>query len=152
MIIFELACAAGHRFEGWFGSADDFERQRARRLLSCPICASIEVAKIPHAKIAVSEPPAQTQTLPAVDAPQTATAAAATPEQRFQAVAAFVHQVLQNTEDVGKAFPEEARRIHYDEAPARAIRGIASPAQTRELLDEGISVLPLPIPVKDDWN
>jgi hypothetical protein len=145
MIIFELACGADHRFEGWFASSADFENQRSHRLLSCPICASTEVAKIPHAKIATSEPIAATSG--AVHA--TSGAARPTVEQ-FKAVAAFVQRVLENTEDVGAAFPEEARRIHYEEAPSRAIRGVASALETRELLDEGIAVLPLPVPPKDE--
>jgi hypothetical protein len=147
MIIFELACASGHRFEGWFGSGEDFQGQRDRGLLACPTCGSHEVVRIPHAKIAVAEAPAATPVHggPPVDHH-------ASPAERFQAVAAFVRQVIAQTEDVGREFPDEARRIHYDEAPSRAIRGVASAAETRELLEEGIAVLPLPVPPREDWN
>lgn len=71
---------------------------------------------------------------------------------RFQAMAAFLQHVLSTTEDVGREFPEEARRIHYEEVPQRPIRGLASVQETRELLDEGIAVLPMPIPPKDERN
>lgn len=148
MIIFELGCVSGHRFEGWFGSSEDFHGQRDRGLLECPVCGSHEVARIPHAKIAVAEPaaPAPPRREPPAPQPQPS------PAERFQAVAAFVQQVMAQTEDVGRQFPEEARRIHHEEAPNRAIRGVASPQETRELLEEGISVLPLPVPPRGDWN
>jgi hypothetical protein len=151
MIIFELACSADHRFEGWFASAEAFETQESAGLLECPVCGSHDVVKIPHAKIAVpgDAPPAERSRMPATPA-QNQTPA--TPQERFHAVAAFVQRVMSETEDVGPAFPEEARRIHYEEAPKRSIRGIATVDETRELLDEGINVLPLPVPVKKDWN
>lgn len=148
MIIFELACPAGHRFEGWFGSPQDFGSQREGRLLECPVCGSHEVEKIPHAKIAVADAPAAAPATAVVPAAN----AAPTPAERFQAVAAFVRQVIAQTEDVGRAFPEEARGIHYEEAPNRAIRGVASADDARALLDEGIAVLPVPIPPRDEWQ
>jgi hypothetical protein len=146
MIIFELGCPAGHRFEGWFARAEDFEAQRQRRLLACPVCASGEVEKIPHAKIATAEAPKPS---PAPALPATAVPA---PTERFQAIAALVRQVLTVTEDVGRDFPDEARRIHHEEAPNRAIRGVASADEAQALLDEGITVLPLPMPPREDWS
>ena len=149
MIIFELACAGDHRFEGWFASADAYEAQEAGGLLECPVCGSHDVVRIPHAKIAVPQDAAPAAKLPV---PAAAPRAEPTAQERFQAVAAFVQQVIAQTEDVGTAFPEEARRIHYEGTPERAIRGVASVEETRELIDEGINVLPLPVPVKKDWN
>ena len=67
-------------------------------------------------------------------------------------LASFVDQVLQNTEDVGARFPEEARKIHHEEAPRRGIRGTASREEAEALVDEGIAVFPLPIPPSDDWH
>jgi hypothetical protein len=151
MIIFELGCAMDHRFEGWFASAEDFETQRERRLLECPVCGMSEVSKIPHAKISVSES--------AGGQASSARAAGPAPSQeptpsdsRRKAAEAFLRQVMSQSEDVGRAFPEEARRIHYDEAPSRAIRGQASLEETRELLEEGIEVLPLPLPPEDGFH
>lgn len=149
MIIFELACRADHRFEGWFASAEAYQAEEVGGRLECPVCGSHEVVKIPHAKISVRDVVASSGN----DAvPSAAPPAPPTPQARFQAVAALVQRLIAETEDVGPAFPEEARRIHYDEAPSRAIRGVASIEETRELLDEGIGVLPLPIPTKKDWN
>jgi len=71
-------------------------------------------------------------------------------------VMAALHQALVSmarlAENVGERFPEEARRIHYDEAPARTIRGIATADETRELLEEGIAVLPAPVPPDDEMH
>jgi hypothetical protein len=146
MIIFELGCNSQHRFEGWFASGQDFERQLAAGMLVCPVCGSAEVSRIPHAKIARGDPPAAA--VPAM--PPDATPPAGVPAPHI--VAAFIDHVLRHTEDVGRMFPEEARRIHREEAPARSIRGTASREETEALLDEGIEVFPLPIPPKTDWN
>ena len=149
MIVFELVCSGQHRFEGWFASGDDFEQQRLGGLLSCPVCSTGQVAKLPTAKLARSGEDAarnhragDQQTPPA--APTAAQAAAA--------VAALVDHVLQNTEDVGRAFPAEARRIHRAEAPRRGIRGIATREETEALGDEGIAVFSLPIPRREDYH
>jgi hypothetical protein len=149
MIIFELACRSDHRFEGWFASGEAYEAQESGGRLECPVCGSRDVVKIPHAKIAVPQEAAASAS-PAV--PATSTQPVPTPQERFQAVAALVQRAIAESEDVGTAFPEEARRIHYEEVPSRAIRGVASVEETRELLDEGINVLPLPVPAKKDWN
>jgi hypothetical protein len=149
MIIFELACRADHRFEGWFASSEAYQAQESGGQLECPVCGSHAVVKIPHAKISVRDAAGPSVTVPS---PVAVPAAVPSPQERFQAVAALVQRVIAETEDVGPAFPEEARRIHYEEVPNRAIRGVASIEETRELLDEGISVLPLPVPAKKDWN
>ncbi|HWM44807.1 MAG TPA: DUF1178 family protein, partial [Burkholderiales bacterium] len=49
MIVFDLLCGAGHRFEGWFGSAKDFASQGERNLLSCPTCGSAQISRVPSA-------------------------------------------------------------------------------------------------------
>jgi len=130
MLVLNLACALDHGFEGWFGSADDFESQRERGLVSCPICANVEIKRMPSAprlNVRASAEPSAPAGLQA---------------QVMQAV----QQIISQTEDVGPRFAEEARRIHHGEAQERAIRGQASAEETRDLLDEGIPVLPLPLP------
>jgi hypothetical protein len=147
VIIFELICGGQHRFEGWFASGEDFEQQRLNGLLACPVCASGSVAKVLTAKLGRSGEEAAP--LDRGQQPQPA------PGARVKAtVAAFVDFVLRNTEDVGEAFPEEARRIHREEAPPRGIRGSASPEEVESLQEEGISVLSvaLPIPPREDFH
>ena len=146
MIIFELACGHGHRFEGWFASADDFARQSDTQLVRCPVCDDAGVARVPSAKVrsgggsgpeAADTSTANTATANAESG--THAIAALTPE-----VLAKLREIVRNTENVGPRFPEEARKIHYDEAPARAIRGQASKEESAELAEEGIAVTTLP--------
>jgi len=148
MIVFDLLCSGGHRFEGWFGSAADFSSQKERRLLSCPSCGSARVERVPSASRvnfgapAPKVPPAKPQQ------PQP------TPEMQGKdpfAIAQMLYsrmldEMLTKSEDVGKQFPAEARKIYYQEAPARPIRGEATQEQHDELVEEGIPVLRLPVP------
>lgn len=134
MKVFNLRCANEHGFEGWFASMEDFDSQRERRLLLCPICASADVLKTlsaPYVSSGAAAPAAQPAVLPS-------------PEQMQAIVLKVARELAARTEDVGARFAEEARRIHYNEAPERGIRGQASREEVRELHDEGIAVLPLP--------
>ncbi len=148
MIVYELICAEEHRFEGWFASADAFDHQRLSGLLVCPVCSSVSVEKLPSARIRRGTQPASQE--PAAAAPVPAQPAGARPTTA--ALAGFIDHVLQNTEDVGPRFPEEARRIHYREVPRRGIRGTASREDAEALAAEGIQVLLLPIPPVDEWH
>jgi hypothetical protein len=142
MIVFELVCPDRHRFEGWFASAGDFESQKAHGLLSCPVCSDSSIEKLLTAKIGKPETELQ----------ENNTLAAAPAAARPRNLNELIEYVLLNTENVGKEFPSEARRIHYKEIPQRGIRGLATGEETQELLEEGIAVLPLPIPPRRDWH
>jgi hypothetical protein len=138
MKVLDLQCTHGHSFEGWFGSEDDFQSQLARELVECPFCGDKAVAKklsAPRLNLGASAPSGS--------APREV---AAVDPQLQAAWMKMVRHVLANTEDVGAQFAEEARRIHYGEATERNIRGQASREETESLLEEGISVMPLPIP------
>ena len=136
MIIFDLKCAPqGHVFEAWFGSSEEYEGQRARGLVSCPLCGSGEIAKAPMAPAVGAKgnrgdglPPAQMKAL-------------------LGAMADAQKKMLETSEHVGPRFADEARAIHLGEAEARAIHGQATPAQADELREEGVPVAPLPFPV-----
>ncbi|HEX2547437.1 MAG TPA: DUF1178 family protein [Ramlibacter sp.] len=142
MKVLDLQCRHAHGFEGWFASEDDFQDQLTRGLLECPMCGDAQVTKMPSAprlNFGASEPAAPAK------APKQEVVAA--PNAQLQAAwMQLVQQVMANTEDVGEKFAEEARKIHYGETEERGIRGQASAEETRELLEEGISVLPLPLP------
>ncbi len=162
MKVLNLRCANGHGFEGWFGSDDDFMDQNGRGLIECPLCGDAVVSRTPSAprlNLSGAKPPrepSQKTDKPAdkpADAPADAASAAppahpvATRDGDMQlAWLQAVHHVLRNTEDVGERFPEEARRIHYGETEHRGIRGQASPAERAALADEGIEVMPIPMP------
>jgi hypothetical protein len=131
MIVLNLVCSAGHRFEAWFASAEAFDGQKTTGLVACPHCQDTAVSRLPSA-------PHVRRALPA--------------EASDPDVASLLAQTIAgmsaDAEDVGARFPEEARRIHYHEAVERSIRGQATIADTLELLEEGIPVLPLPSPGK----
>jgi hypothetical protein len=142
MKVFNLACDHDHRFEGWFGSSGDFDAQLGNGLLECPLCGSREVRKMPAApRLNLSSPPPDAGPSPA-PAPQDRPTA-----QEAQAMfVRMARHLVENTEDVGDRFAEEARRIHYRESPERSIRGIASREEARELSEEGIEVFAFPLP------
>jgi hypothetical protein len=137
MIVFDLLCAHGHAFEGWFASGAEFERQKEARLVTCPVCDGSDVERLPSAKVRVAKAP---QAAPAPVPAARGNAIAGIPPELL----AKLREVVRNTEDVGERFPEEARKIHYDEAPPRSIRGQASREEAQELADEGIEFSPLP--------
>ncbi|HEY8609412.1 MAG TPA: DUF1178 family protein [Noviherbaspirillum sp.] len=128
MKVYNLGCVHGHRFEGWFASEDDSRTQLAQQAIACPVCESTEVDRLPSAPRlnlgqgeVVPDPAAmQAQLL-----------------ERLHAAAA-------KAEDVGDRFAEEARRIHREEIPERAIRGTASPGEYAALVEEGVEVMALP--------
>jgi len=144
MKVLDLQCPDGHRFEGWFASADDFESQLSRKLVECPMCGATQVSRVPSAPrlnlSGASEAPSA-----AGQASRTAQAAQAAAQWQAHAMRAM-REVLEKTENVGDRFAEEARRIHYNEAPARNIRGVASAEDAQALVEEGIDVMPLPVP------
>ncbi len=146
MKVLDLSCDAEHSFEGWFASEDDFQDQRQRGLVSCPLCASTVVEKklsAPRLNLGAREPaqPSPERTATALTDPSQLT-----PEQ-FQATwMRMARHILANTEDVGTRFADEARRMHQGETEARGIRGQATPEETQALLEEGVPVMPLPLP------
>lgn len=138
MIVYDLSCSNGHDFEGWFASGTDFDHQKAAGLVGCPVCDGVDVQRRPSAKVRVTRShaaaPASTAPAPTQDA-----IAGLPPE-----LLAKLRDAVRNTEDVGERFPEEARKIHYDEAPPRAIRGKATHEEAQELSEEGIDFSQLP--------
>lgn len=152
MIIFELRCGHGHRFEGWFSSGEEFAQQQERGLVTCPVCDDGRVERIPSARVAVareagSEPRAAARdNAPAVDTSEERPAADATATAMGLPVEALVklRELVRNTENVGRRFPDEARKIHYEEVAPRAIRGQASHEEAQSLREEGIEFTSLP--------
>jgi hypothetical protein len=130
MKVYNLSCERDHRFEGWFASEKDFSSQLAQQHIECPVCESRDIRKL------LSAPRLN---LSGAHAPQ--------PDIHAQLQAKLMEaarMVIANTEDVGDRFAEEARRIHYDEAPQRGIRGVATVDECMALEEEGIEVAQLP--------
>jgi len=143
MIIFELGCAHGHRFEGWFASGEEFSRQQERSLVTCPICDGAHVERVPSARVSVTKGVAR-DNAPAAEPTEErdppSEAAIGLPAEAI----AKLREIVRNTENVGRRFPEEARKIHYQEVAPRAIRGQASRDEAKALTDEGIEFASLP--------
>ena len=130
MIVLNLICSAGHRFDGWFASCDAFDDQAGKQLVSCPHCNVTGVRRLPSTPHV-----AKSAGMPTV------------PDNGEAEMIAFIDQLrhlADSSEDVGEQFPGEARRIHYHDSPERRIRGLATLDETRELMDEGILILPVP--------
>ena len=172
MKVFNLSCASEHRFEGWFQSAADYDEQHARGLLICPNCGDANVRKLlsaPRLNLSGAsatssggqeprrDPPTDmgaatkddakigkaSEVLPAVKANQPAHPNIEQMQALWYRVA---QEVVRNTEDVGSNFAEEARKIHYREAPERGIRGQATADEAAQLADEGIELLAMTLP------
>jgi hypothetical protein len=153
MKVLDLKCSHDHRFEGWFASTDEFESQLSRKLVACPVCSTTEVSRMPSApRLNLSSSrTASRSDQSGQTSDGTSAAQASQPQQNadhaLQARALqFMRELLAKTENVGDRFAEEARRMHYDEAPARNIRGVATPEDAHALMEEGIDVMPLPVP------
>ena len=138
MKVLDLRCANGHGFEGWSGSEDDFLDQNGRGLVECPMCADRVVSRLPSAPRLNLSGAREPAAPPAKVEP-----AAADLQALWMQV---VRHAIENTDDVGERFAEEARRIHYGEVDARGIRGVASMQEREALHEEGIEVMSLPIP------
>ncbi|WP_068084253.1 DUF1178 family protein [Novosphingobium rosa] len=152
MIVYDLQCEdGGHKFEGWFGSSGDFDGQQARGLIACPDCGSARVskalmapnlgrkgnqktggpAKVPAASAVASPPPELSPEAKAM----------------LQAVAALQAEAIKSSRWVGDGFAKDARAMHYGEKESAPIHGRASAEDVQEMLEEGIGIAPLLIPV-----
>ena len=144
MIKYALACAQGHAFESWFPDSAAYEKQRKRGFVVCPECGSTRVDKAIMAPAVVA----------GVRSPGEAGPEILVDDRRRKArefLSAMRREIEANTDDVGAKFPQEARAIHFGEAPERAIRGRASLEEAKSLLEDGVGVLPIPI-LEDELN
>lgn len=135
MIVFDLRCSHGHVFEAWFASSSAYEDQRARSLVICPVCDDSSIDK------AVMAPniAAKGNRMPA--------ATKGTQQSALSRMAEAQAKLLENSEWVGRSFPDRARSMHLGEEPAALIHGESSPAEAAELAEEGVPLMPLPFRV-----
>ena len=152
MKVYNLACPLDHRFEGWFSSEEDCLSQQEKGMLACPICDSTQISRMPSAPhIAKSSSAAATtsnEDIGATSGEVVALTGNDHSQLEAQVQAAFLkgmRELMGKSEDVGTAFAEEARKIHYKEAPERSIRGQTTLDEAESLREEGIEVLAVPI-------
>jgi hypothetical protein len=135
MILFDLSCGTGHRFEGWFRSNETFEEQQASGAIFCPSCGNTSISKAPMA------PHVRRSMARREDA---VSAASASQQRIREDLQALRRQVESTCDYVGLDFPQEARRIHYGETDARNIYGEATEREAKELASEGIAFRRIP--------
>jgi len=158
VILFELQCDRGDRFEAWFRSSADYDAQAAENRIDCPACGSANVAKalmapavVARTRIASGPSPAEPSPDPAPTAPQPVAGGGPDVAKALQLMQQIAREVRAKSDYVGPRFAEEARKIHYEEAPARSIYGEASTSEMKELAEEGVGFHPLP-PLPEDRN
>jgi hypothetical protein len=141
MIRFSLSCDHDHDFDGWFRNNDDFDKQKKRGLVSCPVCNSSKVEK------ALMAPSVQT----ARKREKVALGMSAEQKQLMGKLKELTDKMKENADYVGDKFAEEARKIHFGEKDPRGIYGEASHDEVKELLEDGVEIMPLPT-IPDDTN
>lgn len=147
MILYDLICDSEHQFESWFKNSTAAERLIKAGQVSCPTCESTKVKKALQAPNIPKK--GAIRNAPAVSKKKSADVAGAM-EKMTQAINELRQTIEKNFDNVGKRFPEEARRIHYGEAKERGIFGEASPQEAKDLVDEGIKIYALPLPKRKD--
>jgi hypothetical protein len=153
MIRYALICHRKHEFESWFASSAAYDKQAARGLVECPACGSAKVEKaIMAPRIAGARKKSKPAELPAPAQASASVAMISPQEQEFrQKVKELRDHLTKNADNVGKKFPEEARKMHYGESEHRSIYGEATPEDAKEMHDEGIELFPVPV-LPDDRN
>ncbi len=136
MIVYDLTCAAGHTFEGWFEDRKAFDAQKRKKLISCPICNDLNVTRLPSA-FSIKSSPKRAQRKPSLDNPEA-----------FEKL--MCDYLEKNFDDVGCDFSKEALKIHYGVSEQRNIRGTSTKEEEDTLKKEGIHFVKIPVPVSSE--
>ena len=142
MISFGLICEHDHEFDGWFSSTDDFEKQAKRGLVSCPICESPKISKALMAPSVSTSRRKDNMNVMMADGMR---------REALREMRKLRDKIVDGSEDVGRQFPEEARKIHYGESEKKSIYGEANRQEVESLIDEGVEIAPIPV-LPDDAN
>lgn len=139
MIVFDLRCGTGHVFEAWFGSSADYESQRERALIACPMCEDTTIEKAVMAPNVTAKGNRSGGTVAGNSTPD--------PKMILAALAQAQAKMLEGSKWVGVAFADKARAMHLGDEPHQPIHGQTSVADAKALIEEGVAVAPLPLPV-----
>jgi hypothetical protein len=146
MVIYDLICNENHRFEAWFPSFDEFQKQADKKLISCPACSSTAIEKLPHACAVHVK---KEEAVRGRKNPEPVPAPPQSPAEFKELLLKLHHYVKANFEDVGARFAEEARQIHLGKAEERPIQGTATAEEREALTEDGIPYAILPKPELD---
>jgi hypothetical protein len=152
MIRYNLRCDRGHQFESWFQNSSAYDSQARRRLVSCPACGSVKVDKaimapqIARKKRKDNAPATATEV---AEAPSSMPLMLAQERELRSKLKELRDHIVNNADNVGEKFPNEARKMHYGDIEHRPIYGEASPSEARALIEEGVEVAPLPVLPQD---
>jgi hypothetical protein len=138
MIVFDLKCGGGHVFEAWFGSSADYESQRERALVACPVCGDSAIEKAVMAPNVAAKGNRRSDT---------SSSAKPDPKHLMAALAEAQAKMLEGSQWVGMAFADKARAMHLGDEAHVPIHGQASAEEAKALIEEGVAVAPLPLPV-----
>ncbi|MGD8449457.1 MAG: DUF1178 family protein [Desulfobacterales bacterium] len=138
MIAYDLQCINGHSFEGWFEDRKAYERQKKNSLISCPICDSTSVARVPSTFAIKSSSSLKDM----VDSNED-------PSNINRKIVDFVEK---NFDDVGSDFTKEALKMHYGVTEPRNIRGVSTKEEETTLKEEGVQFFKIPMPIVPDTD
>ena len=148
MVVYDLICARGHRFEGWFDNLSDLSAQLAGHILACPVCGNAEVSRRPST-FGLVKGGRVTEDRQSPPKPRPLPVAAA---EMFQRWAEFSQRLERDYDDVGQRFADEALKMHYGVAERRGIRGLSTEAQEEMLRKEGIDFFKVPVLARKNQN
>ncbi len=142
MIQYTLKCTNGHEFDSWFQSAAAFDKLVSAAMVSCVVCGAAKVEKAimtPRVRTArkAATGPGKSEASPPGPLSQPASPAE-------QAMAELRKKVEEKSDYVGKDFATEARAMHEGDTPARSIYGEAKVEEAKQLIEDGVPVIPLP--------
>ncbi len=136
MIAYDLQCANGHNFEGWFEDHKAYETQEKKGLISCPVCHDTSVLRLPSTFAIKASPAIKNSAEKSADL-----------EKISEKVVDFVEK---NFDDVGSDFAKEALKMHYGVSEARNIRGFSTKEEEKTLKKEGVQFFKIPVPVTSE--
>ncbi len=138
MIAYDLQCINGHSFEGWFEDGQTYEEQKKNGFISCPICESTSIARVPSTFAIKSS-----NSLKDFYDPN---------EDLANINRKIVDFVDKNFDDVGSDFTKEALKMHYGVSEPRNIRGVSTKEEEKTLKEEGVQFIKVPMPVVPDTD
>lgn len=142
MIAFDLECANGHTFEGWFEDNRAYEQQKKKDLITCPVCNDNRVSKVLSPVSIKSSTPS----------PEKVESLMRNQKALAEMTREVVEYVQTNFDDVGHDFSKEALKIHYGVTEPRNIRGVSTENEEKMLKEEGIEYFKIPVPVSNDQD